>query len=1215
MWEDKVNMKIDDLLKKLPPDNFGKGDAFEKLVKWWLQNDSVWKGLLKPNTVKLWNESPHRQGRDIGIDLTAEDYLGHVWAIQAKNWKEETSLPKSEIDKFLSASNTRKFQKRLLVTTTSSISSNAVSAMDHQEKEAKKVTIHDLRESNVEWQLYFDNPKANATKAIKIPFPHQKDAIKNTVKGLKENKRGQLIMACGSGKTITAQRIDEELESKLTLVLVPSLLLVQQTLKSWREETRKDFLSMAVCSDDTVTNDSAVGKVSDLSIPVTTDSKEIKEFLKLKGRKVIFSTYQSSSKIAKAIKGTKYKFDLVIADEAHRLAGTVDKEYGSVLQKNALPSKHYLFMTATPRIFTANVQKTASERGVEVYSMDDETIFGKQLHDYSFADAIRDGVLTDYRVVVVGVDDPMLADMIDQRELVRAGDIDTDAKTLASHIGLAKAMRDYKLNRVISFHSRIKSAKTFAEQHPKIREWMKEPNIKSTNLTTLTISGQDSSDARKRVLDQLKEVDSNSQGLVTNARCLTEGVDVPTLDGIAFIDPRASQVDIVQAVGRAIRRGGDEKKFGYIVIPIFFSQKDIDEEVINESAFKPIWDVINALKSHDSKLSDEIDEMRINLGRLKKPQEISEKVDWNLPKNLDSTFVEKINILVVEKTTSVWDESYGAFLEFIAKYNHARPTRNDISETGINLGVWVENNRSRKKFLSKERINKLEISHPTWTWDPHDDAWNQGFSYLGQYIKEFGNCRVTQKYVNIAGFKLGLWVNGQRTNYRRKKLSSDRILLLENLHDTWSWEPYEDNWEEFYELVKDSIIEDGFINYHRIDKNTKKSIKSWVSMQRTSYRENLLSQEKIIKLENLGDAWSWEPSWDSWFGNFEILKKYVIDNKSVIIPDGIKSKNVKNMRMWITKQRAHYKKGTLEIKKIEMIQSLSPDWKWEPHDQQWNEMYEELIRFIKLENHALVPNSYTTKSGLKLGSWIERQRSLVRKKQLSQERLELLKQSHETFSWDPKEESWFNGLSEYKLNIVNLRENGIPDLFVTPTGYKLGQWIRMQRQAKRRGELDKDRLSTLEDLENWSWDPFEDKWFHNWNLLRDYLTEHKEYPKQKGFKLTTWVENQRKLYKFGKLEKQKIKKLESLPVPIVWNPIESLWIANYKEFLLYVKNKGDCQIDIETKSSSGLSIGAWTYTQRAMFKQGKLSDERTKKLEAINGWKWDLGKGGRGKKI
>ena len=159
-------MQIDDLLKKLPPDNFGKGDAFEKLVKWWLQNDSVWKGLLKPNTVKLWNESPHRQGRDIGIDLTAEDYLGHVWAIQAKNWKEETSLPKSEIDKFLSASNTRKFQKRLLVTTTSSISSNAVSAMDHQEKEAKKVTIHDLRESNVEWQLYFDDPKANAPPRI-----------------------------------------------------------------------------------------------------------------------------------------------------------------------------------------------------------------------------------------------------------------------------------------------------------------------------------------------------------------------------------------------------------------------------------------------------------------------------------------------------------------------------------------------------------------------------------------------------------------------------------------------------------------------------------------------------------------------------------------------------------------------------------------------------------------------------------------------------------------------------------------------------------------------------------------------------------------------------------------------------------------------------------------------------------------------------------------
>jgi predicted helicase len=324
----------------------------------------------------------------------------------------------------------------------------------------------------------------------------------------------------------------------------------------------------------------------------------------------------------------------------------------------------------------------------------------------------------------------MLADMIDQRELVRAGDIDTDAKTLASHIGLAKAMREYKLNRVISFHSRIKSAKTFAEEHPKIREWMKEPNIKSTNLTTLTISGQDSSDARKRVLDQLKEVDINSQGLVTNARCLTEGVDVPTLDGIAFIDPRASQVDIVQAVGRAIRKSGDKKKFGYIVIPIFFSQEEIDEEIINESAFKPIWDVINALKSHDSKLAEEIDKLRIEIGRLVKPKNISEKIFIDIPKEISIDFTNKINTFLIEKVSNGWFQYYGAMLDYCEKFEEL-PSVTFVTESGIKLGSWKSEQKKsyKKQKLSKDRIRLLN-DLPLWSWNEQDDKWSYYFNKL-----------------------------------------------------------------------------------------------------------------------------------------------------------------------------------------------------------------------------------------------------------------------------------------------------------------------------------------------------------------------------------------------------------------------------------------------------------------------------------------------------
>jgi superfamily II DNA or RNA helicase len=1209
-------MQIDDLLKKLPPDNFGKGDAFEKLVKWWLQNDAVWRGLLKPNTVKLWNESPHRQGRDIGIDLTAEDYLGHVWAIQAKNWKEETSLPKSEIDKFLSASNTRNFQKRLLVTTTSSISSNAVSAMDHQEKEAKKVTIHDLRESNVEWQLYLDNPKANATKAVKIPFPHQKDAIKNTVKGLKENKRGQLIMACGSGKTITAQRIDEELESKITLVLVPSLLLVQQTLKSWREETRKDFLSMAVCSDDTVTNDSAVGKVSDLSIPVTTNSKEIKEFLKLKGRKVIFSTYQSSSKIAKAIKGTKHKFDLIIADEAHRLAGTVDKEYGAVLQKNALPSKHYLFMTATPRIFTANVQKTASERGVEVYSMDDENIFGKQLHNYSFADAIRDGVLTDYRVVVVGVDDPMLADMIDQRELVRAGDIDTDAKTLASHIGLAKAMRDYKLNRVISFHSRIKSAKTFADQHPKIREWMKEPNIKSTNLTTLTISGQDSSDARKTVLDQLKEVDINSQGLVTNARCLTEGVDVPTLDGIAFIDPRASQVDIVQAVGRAIRKGGDEKKFGYIVIPLFFSQQELHEEAINESVFKPVWNVINALKSHDAELIKELDSIRFSLGKNQRASLDNTKIQLNLPKFISNDIINLISTKIIKGSTQSWYEIYAYLLNYVEKFDDCNPPRGYLIN-GFDLGTWTQNQRYRKERLDLTQVNLLETIHPKWSWNILEEQWSTGFVYLKEYLTEYGNLDVPQNYVNKSGFKLGSWIGRQRRAKKDKTIEIERKELLESL-PLWSWNTRETSWDKFFKEYKQ------FFNLHshsRIphDFETDEGLLlgDWLYRQKNYHLNGKLSPTKIKLMKEVDPSWAEDKSEQEWKFALELMKEYYKKNGNINFPKYQKIINGVNLRTWKQTQRVRYKKRTLSETQIKMLEDSFPDWSWDPYDDNWNESFAELIEYIAEKGTSLVPRAYKTRTGLSLGTWLSRQRDSKRKGILGKHRIDLLNNCHPDFVWSFEDVDPF--IENYKIYISEINRLGHGNLsnsHITPDGHKIGNWLNWIRQLYRKDKLSPDKVKLLiNSHKNWSWDPNTDSWNKNFEDLRNFIEKHKSIPTGKNT-LGNWVVKQKSLYKKGLLDIDKINKFEKEFPNWTWiNLKDDSWENHYQVYLNYVKVTGSCKIDRKFISDSGFKIGSWAYTQRADFKRNKLTLDRVKKLEAINGWKWDWGTGGKSKKI
>lgn len=1114
---------VDDLLKTFSDKTFEKGFQFEVLVKWWLKNDPFWKNHLIQSTIKLWNESPHRQGRDIGIDLTAEDHFGNIWAIQAKNWKEQISLPKSEIDKFLSASNTRKFNKRLLVTTTSTISANALTAMEQQEKEAKRVTINELRESNVDWQLFLDNPKALATKSCKIPFPHQKLAIENTVAGLLKNKRGQLIMACGSGKTITAQRIDEKLNSKLSLVLVPSLLLVQQTLKSWREESQKDFLSMAICSDDTVGNDSAIGRARDLSIPVTTDSREIKEFLKSKGRKVIFSTYQSSAKIAKAIKGTNYKFDLVIADEAHRLAGNVDKEYGTVLQKNLLPSQHYLFMTATPRIFTTNIRNAASARGVEIFSMDDETVFGKPLHTYSFNEAIKDKVLTDYRVVVVGVDNPMIEDMIKQRELVKAGETNMDARTLASHIGLAKAMHEYDLNRVISFHSKIKTAAHFASSHSKIRDWMNDPHLNTTKLRTFTLSGQDSSQERKRVLNQLSLIDKNTHGLLTNARCLTEGVDVPTLDGIAFIDPRSSQVDIVQAVGRAIRKGGADKKYGYIIIPVFLSKSDMENENISDVSFQPIWNVINALQSHDSHLAEEINNLRINLSKTGKIAELSSKLIIDLPLKVSNKFAEHLKIKILIKSSEDWYENFGHIISFYEKNRHLNiPTTDDHYKS---LVIWIRQQRQRykKKQLSKKKIALLEGING-WTWDPFDLAWSTGYQNLLNYVSENGHARPPAQFVNEDGYAIGRWVSKQRK--RKAFLSSEKLDALEKL-EQWSWDPNLDDWNLAYEAILE------FVRIHGTSKTPSRykygpnnySLGQWVKAQR--YNRDNLDKNQIRKLESLPD-WSWNPLEDSWERGFNELQKYYSEFNDANVPSKYVTADNFKLGLWVGHIRT--KKRILSSRKKRSLEALK-GWNWHSKDYVWMQNFNSLSEYVK--KYGNMPSKdFTDEKVGRLGRWVHHQRNFYKKNQLSPKRIELL-ESISGWEWYKQESDWdnaFNILQEFLLTY-----NRYPKDKEKHMNKSIGAWV--YKQKKDRDKLSSNQVIKLESLDNWLWRG-EKESIDFQNGILSLMEFHKEnghinipndYKGSNSFNLRSWVHSQRNRKKRGTLTTEQVKALEDIP--------------------------------------------------------------------------------------
>lgn len=563
-----------------------KGAQFERVCKWFLENDPIYQPLLR--RVWLWGDWPGRQGIDAGIDLVAENHEGQLWAIQAKAYDPAYSISKRDVDKFVAESSRSKFTHRLLIATTDKRHHIATRLMD--DLSIPFIGLTQLREADG----YLDWPAAPAVlrpsepSKSKKPYEYQRSAIGDVVKGFKTADRGQLIMACGTGKTLTAWFIKERLAAERTLVLVPSLSLLKQTMREWQTANpKKPFPALPVCSDETAGSlgeDAAVSHTSDLGVPVTTDPTEIAEFLrKRSGPRVVFSTYQSSPQIAAALRlGRVPAFDLIVADEAHRVAGPVSSDFATVLDGAAIKGKRRLFMTATPRYFTGRVLSAAMEVDYEVASMDDETRFGAVFHQLTFSEAIERDLLTDYQVAIIGVDDTTYRDWAERGMLVTLdGKKNTDARSLAGQIGLAKAMKKFDLHRVISFHSRVKAATEFAASMPEVLAWMPARQRPKGQLWSKYASGEMSAGERGVLLQHLKRLDSAERGLLANARCLSEGVDVPALDGVAFIDPRRSEVDIVQAVGRAIRKS-ETKTVGTVVISVF-----IDPDENADAALTP----------------------------------------------------------------------------------------------------------------------------------------------------------------------------------------------------------------------------------------------------------------------------------------------------------------------------------------------------------------------------------------------------------------------------------------------------------------------------------------------------------------------------------------------------------------------------------------------------------------------------------------------------
>ena len=1056
-------MQLADLLSQLDSRPSVRGRQFERICAWYLLNAPEYRERI--HRVWPWSEWPGAWAADAGIDLVAEERDGRLWAIQAKAYDPSYAIKKADVDSFLSESSRPQFSYRLLIATTDRLGPTARRTLDSQREPVGYLLRSQLELAHVAWPTSPDNLRPRRPPRKK-PLPHIREAIEATVSGLAQQQRGQLIMACGTGKTLAAMWISERLDSTRSLVLVPSLSLLAQTLREWSANAGQPFEYLAVCSDQTVVGeDEFVQNTSELGFPVTTDPAVIAAFLRRRRRRVVFATYQSSPQIAAAYRRKTPQFDLAIADEAHRCAGLTSSEFATILDAGKIRSRRRLFMTATPRYYTPRLRREAKGvPDVEVASMDDESVFGPVLHRLTFGEAIERDLLSDYQVVVVGVDNEMYQAWAEQGEFVTPdGERVTDARTLAGQIAVVKAMRKYKLRRVISFHSRVNAARKFSEDVPFVSAWMPEPVRPRQAIWSEHVSGAMSSGHRDRVLLRFRNVAPDEIGLLSNARCLGEGVDVPTLDGVAFIDPRRSTIDIIQALGRAIRKAPD-KTLGTIVLPVFLSEDEDPELALDGSVFLHVWDVLKALRAHDDKLGEELDELRRRLGARRSPPQRPGKIKLDVPaERVGAQFVNAFNARLVEQTTASWEFWFGLLGRFVEHEGHSRvPT--DYQDNGYRLGAWVDRQRNFQGRLSEERRQRLE-GLQGWSWDADESKWEDAYTRLTRFVKREAHSRVPTTYQDDDGYRLGSWVGTHRQLGRRGKLSDERRLRLEALPG-WVWDALDARWEDRYARLLRFVDREGdscVPAAYRDDDGIP--IGHWVTSQRR--HQDTLSDERKRRLESL-PGWTWNSVNAAWEEGYARLLVFTEREGHSHVPPDYRDDHDYRLGTWVSVQRRSWKEGKLSQQRLRLLEVLS-GWTWEPQEAAWEDGYTRLLRFVKREEHSRVPTTYQDDDGYRLGLWVINQRQFHRRGQLSQDRTRRL-QALPGWAWNAREASWEAGYACLRKFVKRSGHAVVPEGYRDDDGFKLGHWVRKQRARRRNGELSDERVRRLESVPGWTWD-------------------------------------------------------------------------------------------------------------------------------------------------
>jgi hypothetical protein len=811
------------------------------------------------------------------------------------------------------------------------------------------------------------------------------------------------------------------------------------------------------------------------------------------------------------MKGHK-PFDFAIFDEAHKTTGSQAGLFAFGLSDKNLAIKKRLFLTATPRHY--DIKHRNREGDFRLVSMDEESGYGAVSHRLSFAAAVKQGIICPYKILI-SVTTKQEVDHYLLRHgttLVKRDEI--QARWVATQLALARAIERTQASKVITFHSRVALAQDFASAEARgISEHLE-------NFEVLHVNGSQSTADRESLLRDFK---TSEHGLITNARCLTEGVDVPAVDMVAFIDPKRSKVDIAQATGRAMRQSqATGKTTGYIVVPLFLEQQkgETQEQALERSGFEDVAVVVAAMLEQDEDLVDIISQLRIARGEAKpfNPMALVEKVEVLGPTIALDALRSAVSIAVIERLGESWDEMFGMLQVYGSTHGDYLVPAKYVTPEGKRLGSWVNAQRTLRHSIRQSRLDRLN-GLAGWVWDVADAAWETGFKELDGYVAAHGDCLVPNNYVSPRGHRIGQWVGVQRG--QRDSISEGKRHRLEQLTG-WVWHVADAAWETGFKELEAYVAAHGDC---LVPRNYVSSsgfrLGPWVGEQRAA--KTRMSERRRRLLETK-DGWVWEVLDARWENGLLHLRRYVNEHGSCLVPDGFETIDGFPLGQWVRHRRAS--RSNLSTERRKCLEALN-GWVWDVRDAKWEKGFHELKTYLAAHDDCVVPANFITNSGFRLGRWINKQRS--RRASLGpirEKRLEALP----NWTWNEFDDRWEKGFNRLQAYVKEHGTSRVPQGTETIDKFRLGTWVSVQRRSK--AEMPLDRRSRLENLIGWTWDTRSEAWEVGYRHLQRYVESNGDclvpakHKTIEGYRLGQWVSVQR-AYKEA-MSSERRRRLESL---------------------------------------------------------------------------------------